>query len=132
MTHDQITRLHDGRVLVTFDKVPIELPPIVGPIVFNHMNSHGPASYRVGDTAWLFPGRHPGRPIVTEAIRRVLVSHGIHPRGSRSAAMFALAGQVPAPVLADLVGISTGKAAAWAKLAARDWSDYVANRAARR
>jgi hypothetical protein len=46
--------------------------------------------------------------------------------------MFALAGQIPAPVLADLVGISTGKAAAWAKLAARDWSDYVANRAARR
>ena len=38
----------------------------------------------------------------------------------------------PAPVLAALVGISTGKAAAWAKLAARDWSDYVANRAASR
>jgi hypothetical protein len=69
---------------------------------------------------------------VTEAIRRVLVGHGIHPRASRSAAIFALAGQVSAPVLADLVGISTGKAAAWAKLAARDWSDYVANRAARR
>jgi hypothetical protein len=46
--------------------------------------------------------------------------------------MFALAGRVPAPVLADLVGISTGKAAGWAKLAACDWSDYVANRAARR
>ena len=56
----------------------------------------------------------------------------LHPRASRSAAMFALAGQVPAPVLADPVGISTGKAAAWAKLAARDWSDYVANRAASR
>jgi hypothetical protein len=67
---------------------------------------------------------------VTEAIRRVLVGHGIRPRASRSAAMFALAGQVP--VLADLVGIRTGKAAAWAKLAARDRSDYVANRAARR
>jgi hypothetical protein len=32
---------------------------------------------------------------VTEAIRRVLVGHGIHPRVSRSAAMFAIAGQVP-------------------------------------
>jgi hypothetical protein len=69
---------------------------------------------------------------VTDAIRRVLVGHGIHPRASRSAAMFALAGQVPAPVLADVVGISTGNAAACAKLAARDWSDHVANRAARR
>lgn len=36
------------------------------------------------------------------------------------------------PHLADIVGISTGKAAAWAKLAARDWSDYVANRTVRR
>jgi hypothetical protein len=61
-----------------------------------------------------------------------VVGHGIHPRASRSVALFALAGQIPAPVLADLVGISTGKAAAWAKLAARDWSDYVANRAASR
>jgi hypothetical protein len=104
-THDQITQLPDGRVLVTFDKVPIELPPVVCPIILDHMNSHGPASYRVGDTAWLLPGRHPGRPIATEAIRRVLVGHGIHPRASRSAAMFALAGQIPAPVLADLVCI---------------------------
>jgi hypothetical protein len=37
--------------------------------------------------------------------------------------MFAVAGQVPAPVLAGRVGINTGKAAGWAKLAARDWSD---------
>jgi hypothetical protein len=59
------------------------------------------------------------------------VTASIH-GASRSAALFALAGQIPAPVLADLVGISTGKAAAWAKLAARDWSDYVANRAASR
>jgi hypothetical protein len=33
MTHDQITRLTDGRVIATFDKVPIELFPVVGPIV---------------------------------------------------------------------------------------------------
>jgi hypothetical protein len=37
--------------------------------------------------------------------------------------MFALAGQIPAPVLADLVDISRPKAVQWAKLAARDWSD---------
>jgi len=82
------------------------------------------------------PGRRdrcgqPGRTIATEAIRGVLVRHGIHPRASRSAAMFALAGQIPTPILADLVGISTGKAAALAKLAARAWSDCVANRTAR-
>ena len=39
-----------------------ELPPVVGPIVLDHINNHGPASYRVGETAWLFAGRQPGRP----------------------------------------------------------------------
>jgi hypothetical protein len=29
---------------------------VVGPIVLDHINNHGPASYRVGETAWLFPG----------------------------------------------------------------------------
>jgi hypothetical protein len=32
--------------------------------------------------------------------------------------MFTLAGQITRPILADLVGISTGNAAAWAELAA--------------
>jgi hypothetical protein len=132
MTHDQVTTKPDGRVIVTFEKVPIELPPLVGPIVLDHMNSYGAGSYRVGGTAWLFPGLHPGRPIATEPIRRVLAEQGIQPRASRSAAMFALAGQIPAPVLADLVDISRGKAVQWAKLAARDWSDYVTARPRRR
>jgi hypothetical protein len=42
--------------------------------------------------------------------------------------MFALAGQVPAPVLADLIGIADTTAIRWAALAARDWSSYVAQR----
>lgn len=92
------------------------------------MRGHGQASYRAGDTRWLFPGRLPGRPIVTETVRGALVSHGIHPRASRSAALFSLAGQIPAPVLADLVGIADTTAVQWAKLAARDWSNYVARR----
>jgi hypothetical protein len=44
--------------------------------------------------------------------------------------MFSLAGQTPAPILADLVGISTGRLGR--ALAARDWSDDVANGTARR
>ena len=79
------------------------------------MRGHGQASYRAGDTRWLFPGRLPGRPIVTETVRGVLVRHGIHPRASRSAALFSLASQIPAPVLADLVGIANTTAVQWAK-----------------
>jgi hypothetical protein len=95
------------------------------------MSSHGPASYQSEKP----PGSSPDATRATDRDRSDPTRprrSDIHRRASRSAAIFALAGQVPAPVLADLVGISTGKAAAWAKLAARDWSDYVANRAARR
>lgn len=130
MTHDQVHQHPDGHLTVTFDTVPIELPPVVAAVVLDHMHGHGSSSYRLGDTAWLFPGRLPGRAITTETVRRILVHHGIHPRASRSAALFALAGQIPTPVLADLLGISPGNATQWATLAARDWSNYVANRPA--
>jgi len=128
LTHDHVTHLPDGRITITLDNLPIELPPVVGPLVIDHMRGHGRASYRAGDTPWLFPGHLPGRPLVTEAVRGVMVSHGIHPRASRSAALFSLAGQIPAPVLAELVGISDPTAVHWAKLAARDWSNHVARR----
>ena len=42
--------------------------------------------------------------------------------------MFALAGQVPAPVLAELIGIADTTAVRWATLATRDWSEYVTQR----
>lgn len=128
LTHEQVHQLPDGRVTITFDRVPVELPPVVAQLMLDHMRGHGQASYRAGDTRWVFPGRLPGRHIVTETVRGVLVSHGIHPRASRSAALFSLAGQIPAPVLADLVGIADPTAVQWAKLAARDWSNYVATR----
>lgn len=131
MTRDQIHHAQ-GRVTVTFDTVPIELPPVVAAVVLDHMNGHGSASYRLGDIEWLFPGRLPGRPIATETVRKILVHHDIHPRASRSAALYALAGQIPAPVLADLLGITRNNATQWAQLAARDWTNYVATRPSRR
>ena len=67
--------------------------------------------------------------MVTETIRHELVSHGIKPRASRSAALFSLAGHIPAPVLADLIGIGHNTATRWAALAARDWSNYTRQRA---
>jgi hypothetical protein len=44
MTQSQVMAKPDGRVIVTFEKVPIELPPLVGPILLDHMNSYGAAS----------------------------------------------------------------------------------------
>jgi hypothetical protein len=129
MTHDQVLEDGNGQVMITFDTEPIQLPPGVAELVLDHKHRHGCASYQVGDTHWLFPGRLPGRPLVTEPVRAELVSHGIKPRASRSAALFSLAGQIPAPVLADLIGIGRNTATRWAALAAHDWSSYTRQRA---
>ena len=58
-----------------------------------------------------------------------LVAIGIKPYENRKATLFQLAGDIPAPVLAELIGISNDNAADWARLAARDWSGYIADRA---
>jgi len=58
-----------------------------------------------------------------------LVAIGIKPYENRKATLFQLAGDIPAPVLAELIGISNDNAADWARLPARDWSGYIADRA---
>lgn len=129
MTHQQIDEQPDGRVLVTFDTIPVELPTGLSTLVTEQKASHGLATYTAGGTTWLFPGRNPGTHMATEQVRHELVSRGIHPRQSRSAALFALASQIPAPVLAEIAGITPNAAIRWAALAARDWSQYTATRA---
>jgi hypothetical protein len=42
--------------------------------------------------------------------------------------MFQLAAEIPTPILADLLGLSSVTATRWATLAARDWSQYAAMR----
>ncbi|TDE02800.1 hypothetical protein [Jiangella asiatica] len=75
------------------------------------------------------PRRYPRQPGPTENIRSQLVARGIKTHDSRKAALFQLAAEVPTPILADLLGIHTTPAVAWATLAARDWSGYLAERA---
>lgn len=62
------------------------------------------------------------------ALRAQLYPLGIKPRASRQAALFQLAGEIPAPVLAELIGITPRTATTWAALSARDWTGYVAQR----
>lgn len=128
MTTNQITLTDDERVLVTFDATPVQMPPILDELTRQHLTRPGVPSIASGDHGWLFPGRNPGKHLATENFRKELVDHGIHPGRSRHAALFGLAGSLPAPVLADLVGIADTTATRWAVLAARDWSSYIAQR----
>jgi hypothetical protein len=77
----------------------------------------------------VLPRPTPGRHLVRESFRGHLVAAGVRPGHSRHAAMFSLAGEVPAPVLAELIGIADKTAVEWAALAARDWNTYITARA---
>ncbi|MEU2042690.1 zinc ribbon domain-containing protein [Nocardia niwae] len=127
MHADQATVHPDGTVTITFDTIPIDMPEPLDQLIRQHLITGGPASY-ANQGRWLFPGRLPGKHLVTENIRGELVAHGIQPGQARKAAMFHLAATMPTPVLADLLGLSTTTAARWAVAAAAPWGQYAAQR----
>jgi len=128
MRTDQVTADPDGNVLVAFTGIAIPMPPIVDEIIRTHLLQRGKSLYRSRDTGWLFPGGIPGQHLATENIRAGLVEIGIKPYESRKAALFQLAAEMPAPILAELIGITDSSANDWARLAARPWSSYIATR----
>jgi hypothetical protein len=77
---------------------------------------------------WLLPGQRPNRPITTSRLRNRLRSLGITGT-SRVAAFNELLREIPAPVLADLVGCHPRFAAERASALATDWANYAALRA---
>ncbi|KJS62398.1 hypothetical protein [Streptomyces rubellomurinus] len=75
---------------------------------------------------WLFPGGQPGRPISTTQLTQRLNQLGIRPNQARSTALFQLATEIPAAILARTLGIHTDVAVAWQRLSAGDWTSYAA------
>jgi hypothetical protein len=75
---------------------------------------------------WLFPGGQPGRPISSARLTRRLNDLGIHPGQDRSTALFQLATEIPAAILARTLAISTDAAVTWQRHSAGDWATYAA------
>ena len=84
---------------------------------------------RTGTNGWLLPGRHAGTHINADTLRGRLKRYGIGPsREGRHAALLALAARLPAPILAERIGIHQARAAQWVRLAGSGYADYVALR----
>jgi hypothetical protein len=58
-----------------------------------------------GNSPWLFPGGQPGRPISAYQLAQRLRNIGIRPGQARTTALFSLAADLPAAILARLLGI---------------------------
>jgi hypothetical protein len=118
---DHDVRLHLGRV-------PIQLPEPVATLARTVIaNRKGHATIgALTPSPWLFPGGQPGRPISTARLTQRLNNLGIPPNQTRSTALFQLATEIPAAILARTLGIHTDVAVTWQRLSGGDWTTYAA------
>ncbi|MDO0929962.1 hypothetical protein QQY24_33265 [Streptomyces sp. TG1A-8] len=117
----------DGAVRIRLGAVPVELPAPVADLALQQVavrRSH--AVLGRTESPWLFPGGQPGRPISAWAMGERLRKLGIRLAEARSTALFQLATELPAAVLARTLGIDITVAVKWQRAAAGDWGAYAA------
>lgn len=113
--------------IIRLGTVPVELPVPVAEMVLQQVEvrrSH--AVLGRTDSPWLFPGGQPARPISAWAMGERLRKLGIQLAQARSTALFQLATELPAAVLARTLGIDITVAVKWQRAAAGDWGAYAA------
>ena len=119
----------DNHVAVSLGREPVIVPEpladLIRQLIADH---HGHA--RIGDrgrSPWLFPGGRPGQPIsafqLTERLRQI----GLQSGQARSTALFQLASELPAAILARLLGIHISVAVKWQRVSSGDWTNYAAD-----
>ena len=127
LTIDHI-RTGGGKVLIRLGDEPVVLPePVAALALAVVANRHGKAV--VGDpgtSPWLFPGGQPGRPISPYGLAERLRQLGLQPARDRSTALFQLATDLPAAILARMLGIHITVVVAWQRASAGDWTNYAA------
>ena len=116
-----VVRLHLGAT-------PVELPEPAAELV-RRLTSNRVGHAATGQpaiTCWLFPGGQPGRPVSAAQMGQRLRALGLRPNPARSAALFGLAAELPAAILARMLGIAIDVAVDWQHLTSGDWTSYAA------
>lgn len=128
MTVDAITTT-DNRVSVHFGTQALTVPEPLAAHLTTLIATGRSHHIGIGSTApspWLFPGHLPGRPITANQLGQRLGVFGIDARAARRAAQLQLAAQIPAAVLAEMLGITINTAVDWVHAAGGDWANYAA------
>lgn len=130
MTTDQI-HIDNGTVSIRFASYDVQIPEPLATLVTTFAAGGHTSHTGIGATAssWLFAGHQPGRPITPSRLGERLTPLGIDARAGRRAALLQLASQLPAPVIADALGITATTATDWVKAAGGDWANYAADTA---
>ena len=118
----------DGEITLRLGRGEIPLPEPIAQIAQALCDQQ---LQRTGTEGWLIPGRHAGQHITADRLQQRLKRYGIErTREGRHAALLALAARLPAPILAERIGIHQSRAAAWVRMAGATYADYVALRLA--
>jgi hypothetical protein len=133
LTTDSITTSGAATYLALRDH-PVLLPPPLATLI-THLVAHNSRQQTTTSgaetPAWLFPGTRLGSHLGHGRLTRLLNKElGAFVRPARGAALGALAGNLPAPVLAELLGLSVSAATGWVAVAARDEAHYLEARMA--
>ena len=109
--------------------MPIHLPEPVAALARTVLaNRKGHADHRRPAAITLAVPRRPARPADQHrAADRRRNDLGIRPGQDRSTALFQLAAEIPAAILARTLAISTNAAVTWQRHAAGDWITYAAD-----
>jgi len=131
MRASQLEKL-DGDVYMTIGEHRALVPPALAELVLQLRDAAPPASIlrSHGDKAdWLFHGLVPGQHLADNYLVKLLNGTGIRTRTARNSALISLAADLPAPILADLLGLHINTAVRWVRRSKRDWASYVEARA---
>jgi len=133
LTIDDID-IDDATVKLRLGTVPVVLPEPLATLtrdLAGTRRGHA-ATGAHGTSRWLFPGGQPGRPVSADRLGERLRLLGIRPGQARSTALFQLATELPAAVLARMLGIHIKVAVQWQHVSAGDWTSYAADVSRRR
>jgi hypothetical protein len=131
----QDVQASNGQTRLRLGPEPVLLPEPLDALVLTLVAARHPAGRVVtgdrGTSTWLFPGGRPGQPISPQQLRARLSQLDIRPATARTAALFHLATELPAALLARMLGITVAVAARWQQVSAGDWTSYAADVAQR-
>jgi hypothetical protein len=139
ITAQRIVSLSRNRIIERRDRTfllvgrrPLLLPPSLAALVHRLRDEptvrSGIAAPPSGPDAYLFPGILAGQHLQPAGFYKMLRHHGIPLRTAQPAALIALTGDLPTPVVADLLGIHVHTAQQWADYQRSDWAIYLASR----
>jgi integrase len=111
---------------------PVLMPPAVAQLVVAQAGKEPrPLVERPHPTrSWLFPGNLAGRPTGATPLANRLISHGIAVRRAKNSAVLALASDLPASILSEILGVDINTAVDWVRFVKRDWADFIEARGA--